>query len=169
MNEETFNRTKRMFLKRLADNFWYDGQWKFSYTLKKNHQIAREQRSRVTQALRRCVTSEIFPTANILKNLTDYFTAEELADVAEARIVQEERLREEKRQHMKILGTVRSAKRQRLTNLIIEPKTEVTLPNGNRAEFISKTEGGNFIFKEIKDYSTHLLTEQEARWIVEGK
>lgn len=42
MNEETFNQTKRMFLKRLADNFWYDGQWKFSYTLKKNHQIARE-------------------------------------------------------------------------------------------------------------------------------
>lgn len=52
---------------------------------------------------------------------------------------------------------------------MIEPETVVTLPNGNRAEFISKTEGGNFIFKEIKDYSTHLLTEQEARWIVEGK
>ncbi|WP_282798912.1 hypothetical protein [Lactococcus lactis] len=128
MNEEKFNRIKRMFLKRLADNFWYDGQWKFSHTLKKNHQFAREQRSRVTQALRRCVTREIFPTANILKMLTDYFTAEELADIAEARIVQEERLREEKRQHMKILGTVRSAKRQRLTNLMIEPKTEVILP-----------------------------------------
>ncbi|WP_270245513.1 hypothetical protein [Lactococcus lactis] len=169
MNEEIFNRIKRMFLKHLADNFWYDGQWKFSHTLKKNHQVARDQRSRVTQALRRCVTSEIFPTANILKMLTDYFTAEELADIAEARIVQEERLREEKRQHMKILGTVRSAKRQRLTNLIIEPKTVVILPNGNRAEFVSKTEGGNFIFKEIKNYSTHLLTEQEARWIVEGK
>lgn len=112
MNEEKFNRIKRMFLKRLADNFWYDGQWKFSHTLKKNHQLAREQRSRVTQALRRCVTSEIFPTANILKMLADYFTAEELADIAEARIVQEERLREEKRQHMKILGTVRSVKRQ---------------------------------------------------------
>lgn len=169
MNEEVFNRTKRMFFKRIADNFWYDGQWKFYHTLKNTQKYSRDDMKKITQSLRGCVTRDTLPTAIMSRKLKDYFNEKELADIAEARIEQEIRLRKEKQQHMKILGTVRSGKRKRQTSLVIDPTEIFTLSNGNAAEFISKTDGGNFIFKEIRNYTTHLLTEQEAKIVVEGK
>ena len=167
MDEETFNRTKRMFLKRLADCFWADGQWKFAQTFQKNQGFAREKKNKLSQALRGCVKRDSFPTMDILKNLVDYFSETEFSDIAEARTEQERRLKEEKKQHMKVLGAIQGGSRKRLTNLKIEPGAIFSLPNGNKAEFTMKTDGGNFIFKEIKNYQTHLLTEQEARQIVE--
>lgn len=168
MNQEIYNKTRSMFMERMADNFWANGQWKFRKYLRKDCNFDEKIATKLGLAMRGCIKRNTLPTKEILQFLGGYFTELELDDLEKARAYRDQTLLEEKRQHMKVSGTVQTAKKRQEPAVNISQGFIISLHDKD-AEFVKTTENGNYIFKEVVSYKTHLLTELEVKNLLKDK